>query len=309
MDKRILLLPAVLLTLILVWRPIPQQRQEIISLLPVTCNCTCPPQKDHTNHSCPECPEQQPCAPCEQKICPPIPEQRLQAPTTSKPTVLDGYQSQCGQEIWALSVLGWKKNGFFVDMAANEPQWISNTYLLEQTMGWHGILIEPNPTLVARLKAQRSKRSKVLPYGVSSTAGAVKLSHAAGKPYEAVIDSTCHHNTCFDVRTKTFASMLEEGGAPSVIDFLSLDVEGYEWEAMKDFPWNKYTFLTLVIERPNHQLKTALAEHGYVHNAKPTSCHGDHWYVHKSVEFTTPIVVPWRISESTTDYKKRMGAK
>jgi len=35
------------------------------------------------------------------------------------------------------------KTNFFVDLAAYEPRFLSNTYLLEQK-GWEGLCIEPN---------------------------------------------------------------------------------------------------------------------------------------------------------------------
>jgi len=43
-------------------------------------------------------------------------------------------------------ILGTNKKHFFVDLAACNARFISNTYLLEQK-GWEGLCIEPNPLL------------------------------------------------------------------------------------------------------------------------------------------------------------------
>ena len=36
---------------------------------------------------------------------------------------------------------------------------------------------------------------------------------------------------------------------PPVIDYLSLDIEGSEWVALKDFPFNEFLILCMTIER------------------------------------------------------------
>ena len=58
-----------------------------------------------------------------------------------------------------------KKNGFYVDVGANEPIIESQTYHLEQ-LGWGGLLIEPLPHYINILQAQRS--GVVVGYACSS---------------------------------------------------------------------------------------------------------------------------------------------
>ncbi len=43
------------------------------------------------------------------------------------------------------------QTGFFVDVGANDPKDISQSWHLEQ-MGWNGILIEPQPDLARKLR-------------------------------------------------------------------------------------------------------------------------------------------------------------
>ena len=62
---------------------------------------------------------------------------------------------------------------------------------------------------------------------------------------------------------------------------LSLDVEGAETEILRNFNFEKYTFLCLTIERPTPELNSILFNNGYifVKNFKV-----DSFYVHKSIK-------------------------
>jgi hypothetical protein len=63
-----------------------------------------------------------------------------------------------------------------------------------------------------------------------------------------------------EVLTVSVARLLDDFGAPSVIDYLSLDIEGAEWWAFSTFPWHRYKFLTITIERPKPELLNKLVE-------------------------------------------------
>ena len=52
------------------------------------------------------------------------------------------------------------------------------------------------------------------------------------------------------LKTTTLENILEKNNAPKIIDYLSLDVEGAEFRVLKNFPFNKYKFLIMTIERP-----------------------------------------------------------
>jgi hypothetical protein len=53
-----------------------------------------------------------------------------------------------------------KPSGFFIEVGANDPINLSQTYLLEQN-GWEGILVEPQAEYCDRLR-QVGPRSKVI---------------------------------------------------------------------------------------------------------------------------------------------------
>ena len=56
---------------------------------------------------------------------------------------MERSRSQIRQDVFVLSELRFKKNGFFVDFGASDGISASNTYLLEKEYGWTGILSEP----------------------------------------------------------------------------------------------------------------------------------------------------------------------
>ena len=60
-------------------------------------------------------------------------------------------------------------------------------------------------------------------------------------------------------------SLLEEAGAPELIDFLSLDVEGNELNVLKGLDFSRYGFKYLLIEARNPQdVADFLLPRGYV---------------------------------------------
>jgi hypothetical protein len=57
---------------------------------------------------------------------------------------MSGSNSQACQDLFVLSALNNKKNGYFLEIGSNEPISINNTYLLESQYDWKGIMVEYN---------------------------------------------------------------------------------------------------------------------------------------------------------------------
>jgi hypothetical protein len=56
--------------------------------------------------------------------------------------VMDYSRSQVGQDIFVLTLLKGKTNGRYIEIGANEPENISNTYVLEKSYNWTGISLD-----------------------------------------------------------------------------------------------------------------------------------------------------------------------
>lgn len=127
--------------------------------------------------------------------------------------------------------------GYFVEVGANDPRVISQTWHLEQ-IGWSGILVEPLPELAETLR--RERRAKV--YAVACTsperAGRDVDLHVAG-PLSALdrasMASGARPERVLAVPARTLDEILVEAGAPQPLDFVSIDVEGHELEVLRGF--------------------------------------------------------------------------
>ena len=97
--------------------------------------------------------------------------------------------------------------------------------------------------------------------------------------------------------------LLRVHGAPKVIDYLSLDVEGAEESVMRDFPFGDFTFHAVTIERPNANLMALLEKNGYVFFGEVGSF-GERIFAHESL--------PGGIAAAKTRYDqevRRFGQK
>jgi hypothetical protein len=79
--------------------------------------------------------------------------------------------------------------------------------------------------------------------------------------------------------------LLRRHRAPPVIEYMSLDIEGAEWVALKDFPFDEFRILCMTIERGGNsynKLRAMLRVKGY----RVVRVHGpDDFYVHASVKY------------------------
>ena len=203
------------------------------------------------------------------------------------------YQSQKHQDKWIIEeVFPSKKGGFFVDLAASNGIHFNNTYVLEKDYDWNGICIEPNPLFLNELSDNRS--CTIVPYCIDSIEREISF-RIDNLELGGIIDKDTDnnyskrseelyyskkHNGIITLNTKTLEQILDELNAPSIIDYLSLDVEGAETRILRNFPFEKYIFLAMTIERPSVELNYLLKKHGYVFvkNSKK-----DFFYVHQSI--------------------------
>jgi FkbM family methyltransferase len=159
-------------------------------------------------------------------------------------------------------------NGFFVEAGANDGHRQSNTYYLERFRGWQGLLIEPIPELWKRCVRERP-RSRCVNYALIDQARADRtitlryddLGSRVLEPGEAV--GAEPPSTCFGwdrgydvtVQARTLSRVLDEIGAPHV-DFLSLDVEGFEEIALGglDLQAHRPTYILVEAFHPTDRL-------------------------------------------------------
>lgn len=59
--------------------------------------------------------------------------------------------------------------------------------------------------------------------------------------------------------------ILEKYDAPSIMDYLLLDIEGAEFLVVKKFPFTSYKFRTMTVERPSQDIVDLSFENGYTY--------------------------------------------
>ena len=64
------------------------------------------------------------------------------------------FYGQVNQDLYSFMFFGGKKDGFYVDIGANDGVSFSNTYIFEQ-FGWNGICVEPLPDIFSKLRQNR----------------------------------------------------------------------------------------------------------------------------------------------------------
>jgi len=157
-------------------------------------------------------------------------------------------------------------DGFFVDVGAADPEFISQTWQLEQK-GWRGVLIEPRPDCAAELR--RLRRAKV--YEVAATSprnrGSMRM-NVLGR-YSSLNDrlviAGLRPEGEIEVETRTLDDILADAQAPAPIDFISIDVEGHELDVIEGLDLARWRPRLLLVEDHvlNLKLHRAIERRGY----------------------------------------------
>jgi FkbM family methyltransferase len=123
------------------------------------------------------------------------------------------------------------KGSVYVDIGANHPTDISNTYLLYRN-GFNGVIVEPNLELAGLFNKFRRK-DIVMPIGCSDQTAIMKFNIS-----RTPVVSTFHASHIHDVYKTVYVPVLKIDEALSNISFsyislLSIDVEGMNIQVLK----------------------------------------------------------------------------
>jgi len=195
--------------------------------------------------------------------------------------------AQVGQDSIVFDLLG--SNGYFIDLAANDALDLTNTLALERK-GWTGLCVEPNSVYWYGLSHRKCTVVGALVAGTKSEQVKVKFRGLYGGIVGKLDNKLANRKKEPDAQevtryTAPMTEVLIKFQVPKTIDYLSLDVEGSEYEIMKDFPFETYTIRILTVECPNKKLQKLLNENGYVYLAELATW-GEYLWCHKSTGFT-----------------------
>lgn len=143
-----------------------------------------------------------------------------------------------------------RPSGFFVEVGANDPKKDSQSWHLEQA-GWTGILIEPQPDLVERLRKERSARVFGVACSSPQHAGGTMRLYVAG-PFSSFDPSLMvtgvRPEDAIDVPVRTLDDVLAEAETPIPVDLMSVDVEGHELEVLSGFDFQRWRPRLILLE-------------------------------------------------------------
>ena len=200
-------------------------------------------------------------------------------------------KSQIGQDIFAISLLEGKKQGYFVEFGAADGYKLSNTHMLEKKFGWQGILAEPSRAWHADLTLNRkchvdfrcvsSESNKLVEFleSINPEFSTIKGLQKSGGHERKIVKN-------YSVETISLNDLLEFYKAPLEIDFLSIDTEGSELEILKSLNFDKYKFAIIVCEHnftpERAEIFGLLSSHGYK-RVWSNFTQFDDWYIMPSL--------------------------
>ena len=186
------------------------------------------------------------------------------------------YHSEYGQDRWLVeNVFGHARNGTFVEAGALDGVFHSNSLFFESELDWRGVLVEPIP---AFCETARMNRPLARVFGcalgyqngtdeieisipVPGWTGFSRLSHPRR--------STTERNR-ITVEVRTLMEILVRCEI-SAVDYLSLDVEGAEYEVLSAYPFEEIPIRVIGVEdndESNEPLRSLLSSRGYRHLAR-----------------------------------------
>lgn len=199
-------------------------------------------------------------------------------------------------EAWLIATFFGDRKGYFVEVGANEPRVRSQTFHLEQA-GWTGVLVEPQPDLADRLRAERKARVFAAACSAPENAGRTMTLHVAG-PLSSLdrarMAPGATPERAIEVPVRTLDSILEEAGCEPGFDFLSIDVEGHEIEVLRGFSVARWHPQLILIE--DHV--SDLAKHRYLKHAGyriVRRYENNGWYVPHDAPVRTALSDYWEI--------------
>lgn len=203
--------------------------------------------------------------------------------------LLHKSRAEFRQDLFVLSELDFKKDGYFVEFGATNGVSTSNTNLLETQFSWRGILVEPAKRWHQDLRMNRScdidtscvwnLSNQVLQFEEDEIGERSSL--AIYKPLSSM-NHRRRARSVYDVPTISLADLLVKHGSPKVIDYLSIDTEGSEYDILSSFDFSQFQFRVITCEHnyslSRNKIYDLLTTYGYIRKFEEFS-KVDDWYV------------------------------
>jgi FkbM family methyltransferase len=177
------------------------------------------------------------------------------------------FAGEIGQDKWVLEkVFPGVTDGFFLDVGSSHGQIGSNSWALERR-GWTGICVDPFPIYMEGRTCQMFNE-------VVFSASGKRVSFRAAGGLGGVGETLAPWNTkaeqapSVEFTSVSLRDLLTRAEAPAFIHFVSMDIEGAEFEALRGFPFDGVAVGAWAIEHnfeepKRGKIKALLEQHGY----------------------------------------------
>lgn len=175
------------------------------------------------------------------------------------------YFSQIGQDKYYVeNIIKHRKNGTFLDIGAYDGKTFSNTYYLEKVLEWKGICVEPNPEMYKKCRETRKNVVNKAIYEKSGEKIDLVIPSRPGNPeqlcglYGHIREKSLTSDfvkeysqyTTVPVETISLNELLDSNKLYD-IDYMSLDIEGYELNVLKSINYNWFKIKFITVEHGN----------------------------------------------------------
>ena len=159
------------------------------------------------------------------------------------------YHSDYGQDRWVVQIVFPDvRNGFYVDVGSGDGVRQSNSKALDD-LGWKGICIDPFPTGMQTRTARLFKEVVYSEKGLKVRFQPTSFTGGIEDHFNRTKDWPEHQKAeAVEFVTTTLDDILSRADAPGFIEYMSIDIEGAELEALKGLSFAKYKVGAFTIE-------------------------------------------------------------
>jgi FkbM family methyltransferase len=208
------------------------------------------------------------------------------APAPEHHSAVEGPGAQFGEDAILEEIFGAMRDGYCVEVGAYDGLTGSATLAFERR-GWTCLLVEPIPECAEAIRRQR--RCRVEQCAASAVEGEETFFVAQHVEQMSTLEPGAHNNHRWieevggsvrpiTVRTARLDDVIDAARFPE-IQFITIDVEGHELQALRGFSLERFQPRVVIIEENQNKRSSDVARHmrthGYV-NFKRTGV--NEWY-------------------------------
>jgi FkbM family methyltransferase len=151
--------------------------------------------------------------------------------------------AQLGEDLILEHLLQGKNKGTYIDVGANNPRFLSNTYLFYRK-GWSGLTVDPNPAKIRQHKIVRPRDTAIncavgaeghFTYYLYTEDGLNTTSESTADAYKA---DGILPTSITQVNVVPLHVLAKQNLNSKHIDILSLDTEGNDMHILETNDWN-----------------------------------------------------------------------